>query len=98
MDRLLELINRKFLKDSEFLELEDNDNVISCEYYRPHNAHYKEFLVTINNNGKIEEHIIISTVLFISLFIFIFLRFLLLFRYCCKDCLGHFLLNHKMHF
>ncbi|ETJ36593.1 hypothetical protein Q604_UNBC09152G0002, partial [human gut metagenome] len=51
MDRLLELINRKFLKDSEFLELEDNDNVISCEYYRPHNAHYKEFLVTINNNG-----------------------------------------------
>ena len=48
MDRLLELINRKFLKDSEFLELEDNDNVISCEYYRPHNAHYKEFLVTIN--------------------------------------------------
>ena len=40
------------------LELEDNDNVISCEYYRPHNAHYKEFLVTINNNGKIEEHIV----------------------------------------
>ena len=58
MDRLLELINRKFLKDSDFLELEDNDNVISCEYYRPHNAHYKEFLVTINNNGKIEEHIV----------------------------------------
>ena len=56
MDRLLELINRKFLKDSEFLELEDNENVIS--YYRPHNAHYKEFLVTINNNGKIEEHIV----------------------------------------
>ena len=85
MDRLLELINRKFLKDSEFLELEDNDNVISCEYYRPHNAHYKEFLVTINNNGKIEEHIvcykatiikkycldiIIYTVLFISLYIY----------------------------
>ena len=39
-------------------ELEDNENVISCEYYRPHNAHYKEFLVTINNNGKIEEHIV----------------------------------------
>ena len=53
MVRLLELINRKFLKDSEFLELEDNDNVISCEYYRPHNAHYKEFLVTINNNGTL---------------------------------------------
>ena len=32
MDRLLELINRKFLKDSEFLELENNDNAISCEY------------------------------------------------------------------
>ena len=47
MDRLLELINRKFLKDSEFLELEDNENVISWE-----------FLVTINNNGKIEEHIV----------------------------------------
>ena len=35
---------------------------------------------------------------FISLFIFIFLRFLLLFHYCYKDCLGHFLLNHKKHF
>ena len=31
MDRLLELINRKFLKDSEFLELEDNDTIVQVE-------------------------------------------------------------------
>ncbi len=57
-DRLLELIDRKFLKDSEFLELEDNEYVISCEYFKPHNAHYKEFLVIIDNNGQREEHIV----------------------------------------
>ena len=45
LDRLLQLIDRKFLKDNEFLELEDNEHVISCEFYKPHNAHYKEFLV-----------------------------------------------------
>ncbi|MGN1033549.1 MAG: hypothetical protein ACI4PU_08765 [Intestinibacter sp.] len=58
LDRLLELIDKKFLKDNQFLELEDNEHVISCEFYRPHNAHYKEFLVVIDNNGKIEEHIV----------------------------------------
>lgn len=56
MDRLLELINRKFLKDTEFLELEDNENVVSCEYSKPYNAHYKEFTVVINNNGKLEKY------------------------------------------
>ncbi|WP_297136570.1 hypothetical protein [Terrisporobacter sp.] len=58
MDRLLELINRKFLKDRELLELEDNDYVISLEYLRPHNAHYKEYLVIIDNNGTQEEYIV----------------------------------------
>lgn len=58
MDRLLELIDRKFLKDTELLELEENDHVISCEYSKPHNAHYKEFIVVIDNNGKIEEHVV----------------------------------------
>ena len=32
MGRLEELIDRKFLKDIEFLELEDFDNVIECIY------------------------------------------------------------------
>lgn len=58
MDRLKELINRKFLKDIEFLELEDNENVIDCKYIKPHNAHYNEYLVIINNNGKEEEYLI----------------------------------------
>ena len=58
MDRLMELINRKFLKDDELLELEDSDYVKSCEFLRPHNAHYKEYLVIIDNNGIEEEYII----------------------------------------
>ena len=61
LDRLLQLIDRKFLTDNEFLELEDNEHVISCEFYKPHNAHYKEFLVVIDNNGKQEEHIVCYT-------------------------------------
>ena len=40
MDRAKELINRKFLKDIEFLELEDSDCVLECRYIKPHNAHY----------------------------------------------------------
>lgn len=58
MDRLMELINRKFLKDLELLEIEDNDFVISCEYVRPYNAHYKEYLIKVNNNNKIEEYFV----------------------------------------
>ncbi len=58
MDRLFELINRRFLKDSELLELEDSDYVISLEYLRPHNAHYKEYLLIIDNSGVREEYIV----------------------------------------
>lgn len=58
MDRAMELINRKFLKDDELLELEDCDYVKSCEFLRPHNAHYKEYMVIIDNNGVEEEHIV----------------------------------------
>lgn len=58
MYRLFELINRKFLKDSELLELEDSDYVISLEYLRLHNAHYKEYLLMIDNNGVREEYIV----------------------------------------
>ncbi len=35
MDRAMELINRKFLKDIEFLELEDSDCVIGCKFTKP---------------------------------------------------------------
>lgn len=58
MEEILNLINRKFLKDSELLYLEDHDLVKSCEYLKPYNAHYKEYLVVINNNGKDEKHIV----------------------------------------
>lgn len=54
----MELIERKFLKDNELLEIEDNEYVISCEYLKPHNAHYKEYLVVVNSNGKNDEHIV----------------------------------------
>lgn len=54
----MELINRKFLKDNELLYLEDHDLVKSCEFLKPHNAHYKEYLVIIDNNGKDEEYIV----------------------------------------
>lgn len=58
MEEIMKLINRKFLKDHEFLYLEDNDLVKSCKYLRPHNAHYKEYLVVVDNNGKDEEYIV----------------------------------------
>lgn len=58
MEEIMKLINRKFLKDYELLYLEDNNLVKSCEYLRPHNAHYKEYLVVVDNNGKDEEYII----------------------------------------
>lgn len=56
MDRLDELLERKFLKDSELLELEDHENVLECKYIKPYNAHYNEFLVIINKAGQIEEY------------------------------------------
>ncbi|MGL5692855.1 MAG: hypothetical protein ACRCXA_02170 [Peptostreptococcaceae bacterium] len=58
MKRVEELINRKFLKDIEFLELEDSDEIISCKYTKPHNAHYNEYLVIVDIDGNIEEHYI----------------------------------------
>lgn len=58
MEEIMKIINRKFLKDYELLYLEDNDLVKSCKYLRPHNAHYKEYLVVVDNNGKAEEHIV----------------------------------------
>ena len=64
MDELMKIINKKFLKDHELLYLEDlellyledHELVKSCEYVRPHNAHYKEYLVIINNNGHDEKY------------------------------------------
>ena len=58
MDRAMELINRKFLKDIEFLELEESDCVIGCKFTKPHNAHYNEYLITVNNKGNIEEYLV----------------------------------------
>ncbi len=58
MDRAKELINRKFLKDIEFLELEDSDCVLECRYIKPHNAHYNEYKIIINDNGSIEEYLV----------------------------------------
>ena len=58
MEEIMALINRKVLKDNELLYLEDHDLVKSCEFLRPHNAHYKEYLVVIDNNGKDEEYIV----------------------------------------
>ena len=56
MDELMKIINKKFLKDHELLYLEDHELVKSCECVRPHNAHYKEYLVIINNNGHDEKY------------------------------------------
>ena len=36
----------------------DNENVLECKYTKPHNAHYNEYEVTINNNGNIEKHLV----------------------------------------
>lgn len=58
MNRLMELINRKFIKDIELLEIEDNELVVSCEYIGPHNAHYKEYLIKVNNDNKIDQYIV----------------------------------------
>lgn len=56
MERLMNLINRKFLKDTELLELEDSEFVISCKYIKPYNAHYNEYQVVIINGKTQEEH------------------------------------------
>lgn len=56
MEEVMNLINRKFLKDHELLYLEDSDFVKSCKYLKPYNAHYKEYLVVIDNKGNCENH------------------------------------------
>lgn len=56
MDRLEELLEKKFLKDSELLELEDDEKVLKCKYIKPYNAHYNEFLVVLNEDGEIVEY------------------------------------------
>jgi hypothetical protein len=58
LEELMRLINRKFLKDTELLELEDNENILECKYTKPYNAHYNEYEVTIKNNEKIEKHLV----------------------------------------
>ncbi|MGL6104988.1 hypothetical protein [Romboutsia sp.] len=58
MDRLLELLDRKFLKDRELLELEDDEYVLECKLTKPHNAHYNEYIIKIKKDGKIEEHLV----------------------------------------
>lgn len=58
MNELMYLINKKFLKDYELLSLEDNEFVKSCKYLKPHNAHYKEYLITIDNYGIEESYIV----------------------------------------
>lgn len=54
----MRLISRKFLKDTELLQLEDNENVLECKYTKPYNAHYNEYEVTINNNDNIEKYLV----------------------------------------
>lgn len=54
----MELLDRKFLKDRELLELEDNDYVVECKYTKPHNTHYNEYLVKIKYNYEIKEYFV----------------------------------------
>ena len=56
--RLKELLDRKFLKDIELLELEDNDYVIDCKFIKPYNAHYNEYLVKVKNGDEVEEYFV----------------------------------------
>lgn len=58
MDRLMELLERKFLKDSELLELEDNEYVKECKLTKPYNAHYNEYIVKVDKEGKIESYLV----------------------------------------
>lgn len=52
--RLKELLDRKFLKDIELLELEDNDYVIDCKFIRQYNAHYNEYEVLVREGDEIK--------------------------------------------
>ena len=56
MKRLKELLERKFLKDIELLELEDNEYVIECKFTKPYNAHYNEYEVLVKENNEINTY------------------------------------------
>ena len=58
MERLMELIERKFLKDVELLKLEDIENVIEGKMTQPYNAHYNEYLVKVKNGDEVEEYFV----------------------------------------
>ena len=52
--RLRELLDRKFLKDVELLELEDNEYVIEFKFTQPYNAHYNEYKVVVREDDEIK--------------------------------------------
>lgn len=52
--RLKELLHKQFLKDTELLELEDNDYVIECKFIKPYNAHYNEYEVVVREHDEIK--------------------------------------------
>lgn len=56
MERLKELLERKFLKDLELLELEDNDYVLECKFTKPYNAHYNEYEVLVKEGNEIKVY------------------------------------------
>jgi len=56
MNRLKELLDRRFLKDIELLELEDNEYVIECKFIKPYNAHYNEYEVLVKENNEINTY------------------------------------------
>ena len=56
MERLKELLERKFLKDLELLELEDNDYVLECKFTKPYNAHYNEYEVLVKDENEIKVY------------------------------------------
>ena len=56
MNRLKELLDRRFLKDIELLELEDNEYVIECKFTKPYNAHYNEYEVLVKENNEINVY------------------------------------------
>ncbi len=58
MNRLEELLERKFLKDVELLELEDYEDVMEIKLIKPYNAHYNEYYVYINCNNTVIKYIV----------------------------------------
>ena len=56
MERLKELLERKFLKDLELLELEDNDYELESKFTKPYNAHYNEYEVLVKEGNEIKVY------------------------------------------